>query len=67
MTEIDVLDPARFDADIRAAAQPVVIRGLAADWPAVRAARESDAALVAYLKRFSHAEAVGAIVGAPEI
>lgn len=61
------IDRARFDAEIRPAAQPVVLRGLAADWPAVRAARESDEALVGYLKRFSHDEAVGAIVGTPEI
>lgn len=61
------IDRADFDAEIRRAAQPVVLRGLAAEWPAVRAARESDEALIAYLKRFSHDNAVGAIVGTPEI
>jgi hypothetical protein len=67
IAELHAIDRARFDSEIRAAAQPVVLRGLAADWPAVRAARESDEALVGYLKTFSHAEPVGAIVGAPEI
>lgn len=67
IVEVQGIDRARFDAEIRRATQPVVLRGLAADWPAVRAARESDEALVAYLKRFSHAQPVGAIVGPPEI
>lgn len=67
VAELSGIDRARFDGEVRAARQPVVLRGLAADWPVVRAARESDEALVAYLKRFSHAEPVNAIVGAPEI
>ena len=67
IAEVTGIDRARFDAEIRPAGQPVVLRGLAADWPVVRAARTSDEALVAYLKRFSHARPVNAIVGAPEI
>ncbi|WP_267386568.1 cupin-like domain-containing protein [Sphingomonas sp. GC_Shp_3] len=67
IAEVHGIDRARFDADVRASAQPVILRGLADDWPAVRAARRSDEALVTYLKTFSHAEPVGAIVGAPEI
>jgi hypothetical protein len=65
--EVHGVDRASFDAEIRPAARPVVLRGLAADWPAVRAARRSDEALVDYLKRFSHVEPVAAIVGAPDI
>lgn len=65
--ELTGVDRTRFDAQVRPATRPVVLRGIAADWPAVRAAREGDAAFVAYLKRFSHAEPVNAIVGAPEI
>ena len=57
----------RFDGEIRALRQPAVLRGLAADWPAVRAGRDGPEAAVAYLKRFSHAEPVQAIVGPPEI
>jgi hypothetical protein len=65
--EVRGVDRATFNAEIRPAAQPVVLRGLGADWPAVRAARLSDEALVSYFKRFSHDRPVGAIVGAPEI
>jgi hypothetical protein len=67
IAELGRIGRTRFDDDLRPAAQPVVLRGLAANWPVVRAARDGDETLVAYLKRFSHAEPVNAIVGAPEI
>jgi hypothetical protein len=67
IAQVSGVDRARFEAEIRPGGQPVVLRGLAADWPAVRAARASDEALVAYLKRFSHPQPVNAIVGAPDI
>ena len=61
------VDGAKFQSDIRPLAQPAVLRGLAADWPAVRAARSSDEELFAYLRRFRADRPVAAIVGAPEI
>lgn len=67
MREIGAVDRARFDAEIRPAREPVVLRGLAADWPAVQAGRESPAAIIAYCKRFSHNRPVDAIVGEPAI
>ncbi|WP_445192706.1 cupin-like domain-containing protein [Sphingomonas sp. Tas61C01] len=57
----------QFDREIRPARQPAILRGLGRDWPAVQAARESGEAAVAYLKGFSHADPVNAIVGEPEI
>ena len=65
--EIDGIDQARFREEIRPAGRPVVLRGLASDWPAVRAARESDEALVAYMNGFATGRPVAAIVGPPEI
>lgn len=56
-----------FDEEIRPARRPAVLRGLGAEWPAVRAARESADAVVAYMKGFSHSAPVNAIVGTPEI
>lgn len=41
--EIAPLEAARFDADFRPAHRPVVIRGAAAEWPIVAAARRSPA------------------------
>ncbi|MBV9932311.1 MAG: cupin-like domain-containing protein [Alphaproteobacteria bacterium] len=62
------VDRAAFDAEIRPAGRPVVLRGQAADWPAVAAARASDEEFVAYLKSFRRDDRpVGAIVGQPEI
>ena len=65
--EVEGVDRARFDAEIRPARQPVIMRGLGRDWPAVNAGRTSPEAAIAYLKRFSHPRPVPAILGAPEI
>lgn len=61
------VDRARFEAEIRPAGIPAILRRVGADWPAVQAARSSDQAIVAYLKRFSHPGPVAAVVGPPEI
>jgi len=65
--EYEHVDRALLDGEIRPSLQPAVVRGAGADWPAVRAARESDEALVDYVKRFSKGRRVAAIVGEPEI
>lgn len=67
VVEYEAVDRARFDAEIRPAARPAVLRGLAAHWPAVAAGRQGAAPAVAYLKRFAHDAPVAAIVGPPEI
>ena len=56
-----------FRQTIRPAAQPAVLRGLAASWPAVAAARRSDQDFVDYVRRFTTGRPVGTIVGQPEI
>lgn len=65
--EVSGIDRARFDAEIRPACQPVILRGLGKDWPAVEAGRASPEAAIAYLKRCSHTNPVPAILGPPEI
>jgi len=65
--EVEGVDRARFDAEIRPACQPVILRGLGAHWPAVQAGHTSPEAAIAYLKRFSHPDPVPAILGPPEI
>ena len=47
--------------------EPVVLRGLVSEWPAVAAAREGDDAISRYLLRFYRGEPVRANVGPPEI
>jgi len=65
--EAESIDRARFDAEIRPARQPVILRGLGREWPAVQAGRISPDAAIAYLKRFSHPHPVLALLGPPEI
>jgi Cupin-like domain len=47
--------------------RPAVLRGLVNDWPAVRHASESSAALVGYLKRFDNGKPVDAQMTAPQV
>jgi hypothetical protein len=55
-----------FD-DLMAAQQPVILKGLARDWPLVRSGLESPAAAMAYLKSFDGGRALVSYRGAPEI
>lgn len=65
LTEVAApIDAAGFAA-IRAEGRPVVLRGVAAGWPAVAAARESDEAIVAYLTREPTPRPVRAIAAPP--
>jgi hypothetical protein len=54
-------------ADLIEAQEPVLLRGIAAHWPLVEAAHESDAAAIDYLKRFDAGLPLTLFVGAPEI
>jgi hypothetical protein len=54
------------DALLRAT-EPYIVRGLAAHWPLVDAARTSIDAADAYLRRFYTDATVGAMLGKPEI
>ncbi|QJE02184.1 cupin-like domain-containing protein [Massilia forsythiae] len=58
--------PALPDELLRAT-RPYIVRGLAAGWPLVRAARDSIDAGDAYLRRFYRDATVNAMLGKPEI
>lgn len=64
--EAGPVDFARFHDEIRPARQPVVMRGLAAEWPAVVAARRSDRAIADYLLAFGPTRPVSGIMAPPE-
>ena len=49
MRELHGVDAARFRAEVVTRYEPAVLRGVVADWPAVRAARESPALFCTYL------------------
>ena len=65
--ELSVTDPRALAQELDHVTQPVVLRGLAAHWPLVRAALVSEEMAIAYLRRFYAGATVGAWRGAPEI
>lgn len=67
LEEITGIDWAQVPARVFASPTPLVVRGLAADWPLVRAANASDEAADRYLRRFYRDATVGAWIGAPSI
>jgi Cupin-like domain len=54
-------------ATLLAADRPVILKGLAADWPLVRAGKESEQAAMAYLKSFDNGRPIVRFAGEPEI
>ena len=67
MREIAGLRPADLGPDILASAEPLLLRGLVANWPMVAAARNSPQAAIDYLRRWYVEATVNAMLGAPEI
>ena len=49
------------------ATEPFILKGLAADWPLVKAGKNSAAEADKYIRQFYQGEQVGAFVGQPEI
>ncbi len=65
--EVAGLRPADLGPEILASTEPLLLRGLVADWPMVAAARSSPQDAVAYLRRWYVDATVNAMLGAPEI
>lgn len=65
--ELHEIDAKTFARELTPLYQPTVLRGIAGDWPAVRAARASPHALADYLKSFHKGAMVEAMLGAPAI
>ena len=66
ISEAGPVDFARFHEEIRPARQPVVMRGLAHDWPGVAAARAGNGEIARYLLQFRPKRNVGGIMIPPE-
>ncbi|MFP5390247.1 MAG: cupin-like domain-containing protein [Gammaproteobacteria bacterium] len=67
LPEITLAPGATLDHAQLTSSTPYVIRGLAADWPLVHAARASSRAASDYLRRFDNGTPVTVWVGPPEI
>lgn len=61
------LQPERFQREVVAGCQPMVLRALVADWPVVRAAQGSPGRLKDYLSAFDVGGRVEAYLGDPAI
>jgi hypothetical protein len=64
--EIRGLSPQALPAELLAADEPFVLRGLVADWPLVRAGLEAPTRALDYLRDHARDGEVTAMVGAPE-
>lgn len=65
---VDTPSDAPIDVEaLLAAQQPVILRGLARDWPLVQAGKAGAREAIAYIKRFDSGAPVVGYTGAPEI
>ena len=67
VAELRGVGPDALTARILESTQPLILRGLVDRWPLVRAARTSQQAADAYLRRFYQGANVVAMLGRPEI
>ena len=67
VAERPAVDVATFDDEIASGYAPVVLRGQVRDWAAVRAGRDGDRAIAAYLAGFGGGQPLDVMIGAPEI
>jgi hypothetical protein len=65
--ELGGVDPRALPDEVLLSTQPLVLKGLVADWPMVRAGRESSQSAIAYIRKFYRDATVGALLGAPDI
>ena len=65
--ELDARERALVRSEVPVSAEPLVLRGLVSDWPAVAAGRAGTAALVAYLRGLDSGAPVDAIMTPPEV
>lgn len=65
--EVQGIDPNNIPAELLSGNQPLVLKGIARDWPLVQAGLKSHEAADAYLRPFYSGKAVGAFFGPPEI
>lgn len=61
------VDATLFHQEIAPLNQPAILKGLAADWPAVSAAQNSPESLARYLQGFDSGQPIEAFFGAPDI
>lgn len=64
--EVGGVEPDAVPNDLLTSTEPLLLRGLVADWPAVRASMRSAGAADEYLRRFYQGATIGAFFASPE-
>src|SRR5262245_52112805 len=67
MEEVGGVDASALPDRVLESTRPLVLRGLAAHWPVVKAGLEGPQAAVDYLLRFYRQATVGAFLGGPDM
>ena len=65
--EVEGVDPRALPDSVLSSTRPLVLRGLASDWPLVKAGLEGSRQAADYLLGFYRQATVGAFLGAPDI
>jgi hypothetical protein len=65
--EVEAVDPRALPDTVLTATQPLVMRGLIADWPLVKSGLRSAQTACEYLRSFYAQATVGAFLGGPDI
>ncbi len=64
--EIQGLDPHNIPPELLSAEQPLVLKGIAANWPLAQAGIKSPTDAIKYLRSFYEDKTVGTFIGQPE-
>ncbi|MEM9838501.1 MAG: cupin-like domain-containing protein [Pseudomonadota bacterium] len=67
LAEVDSLSQVQFQQEVRTAGQPVIVRGLVKEWPAVAAARSGPNDIADHLRSLDVGARVPTFVARPEV
>jgi len=65
--EVGGANAGEFPHDVLASTEPLVLKGLVANWPFVQSGKQSTDAAIEYLRRFYDNATIGAFFGEPDI
>lgn len=66
ISELDDVEPGNIPESVKNSQEPIILRGLVRNWPAVKAGLTSDTEMVDYIKRFYTDKTVVCYIAKPE-
>jgi hypothetical protein len=64
--EVHGIDPHNIPPELLSSEQPLILKGVASNWPLAKAGLVSDEEAITYLRSFYEDKTVGTFIGAPE-